>query len=235
MTDKTPACSGPVPTGFTVLIIDDHELFSTSLRMTLRGHGLDTHQAAMSGIDQILLGARALPAGLVVLDLDLGKDAEGRWVHGADLVAALRSDGWKVLVVSGSADQPGIAGAIASGAIGAVSKSSSFEMLLGTVLKAAAGEPVMTEAEHHEWLTRHRGYQAQKRELSRRMSRLSRREREVLELLAEGHRAAVIATRFMVSMTTVRTQIRSILVKLEVSSQLEAVALIRPAPSKRLS
>ena len=58
------------------------------------------------------------------------------------------------------------------------------------------------------------------------MELLSPREREVLELLAEGHRAVAIAERFVVSLTTVRTQIRSLLAKLEVTSQLEAVALI---------
>ena len=68
---------------------------------------------------------------------------------------------------------------------------------------------------------------AQERALSRRLSRLSAREREVLELLAEGMRAAAIAEHFVVSMPTVRTQIRSILAKLDVSSQLEAVALFR--------
>jgi DNA-binding CsgD family transcriptional regulator len=59
---------------------------------------------------------------------------------------------------------------------------------------------------------------------------LSPREREVLELLTEGMRAAAIAEYFVVSMPTVRTQIRSILAKLDVSSQLEAVALFRQQP-----
>ena len=49
-------------------------------------------------------------------------------------------------------------------------------------------------------------------------------------MLAEGLRAAAIAERLVVSMPTVRTQIRSILTKLEVGSQLEAVALLRQQP-----
>jgi DNA-binding NarL/FixJ family response regulator len=166
------------------------------------------------------------PSGLVVLDLDLGKDANGNWVCGADLVRDLRALGWQVLIVSGSVDKPGVAVAIAAGAIGSVPKSSSFESLLATVASAAAGRSVMSQAERQVWLRRHRTYLAQERELSRRLSRLSVREREVLELLAEGYRAAAISERFVVSLTTVRTQIRSVLAKLEVSSQLEAVALI---------
>lgn len=217
---------------YSVLIVDDHELFSTALRMALRGQGFDAHQVAVSGVEDILRRARELRPGLVVLDLDLGRDAEGRWVHGSELVGQLRSGGWQVLVVSGSTDEPGTAAAVAAGAVGVVPKSNSFDTLLATVLRVAAGKPLMSESQQQLWLVRHRAFRAQERELARRLGRLSRREQEVLELLAEGHRAAAIAERFVVGMTTVRTQIRSILTKLEVSSQLEAVALLRQGPRR---
>jgi DNA-binding NarL/FixJ family response regulator len=55
---------------------------------------------------------------------------------------------------------------------------------------------------------------------------LTEREREVLDRLAHGHRAQSIARDFHVSLTTVRSQIRSVLNKLQVTSQLEAVALL---------
>jgi DNA-binding NarL/FixJ family response regulator len=60
-----------------------------------------------------------------------------------------------------------------------------------------------------------------------RLRRLTAREQEILHLLAHGERAAVIAEEASVSLSTVRSQIRSILTKLEVNSQLEAVALLR--------
>jgi DNA-binding NarL/FixJ family response regulator len=224
--------SGSGPTGYPVLIVDDHELFSTSLTMALRGHGFDAHQIPVARLSDFMRQTSPGPAGLVVLDLDLGRDTEGHWVHGADLVGSLREHGWQVLIVSGSVDQPGVAAAIAGGALGSVPKSSSFETLVRTVRMAAEGTPVMTETERYHWLARHRGYQAKEIELARRLDRLSTREREVLELLAEGHRAGVIAERFVVSMATVRTQIRAILIKLEVNSQLEAVALARQAPTR---
>lgn len=216
-------------TGYPVLVIDDHDLFSTSLVMALRGHGFDARQISVDRITESLANLPT-PGGLVVLDLNLGRDSAGQWVSGVELVRGLCASGWKVLVVSGSIDTPGVAAAIADGAIGSVPKSSSFEALLRTAVTAAAGEPVMTEAERQRWLARHRNYRAQERALARRLGRLSPREREVLELLAEGHRAADIAERFTVSLTTVRTQIRSVLAKLEVNSQLEAVALMRQDP-----
>jgi DNA-binding NarL/FixJ family response regulator len=215
------------PVGYPVLVIDDHELFSTSLTMALRARGFDAHQVPVHRLDAFLGHPGGGPGGLVMLDLDLGRDAEGSWVNGADLVRTLRAHGWKVLVVSGSVDRPGVAAAIAGGAVGSVPKSSSVDKLMHTAVAVAEGRPVMSEAERQRWLSRHRRYHAQEVELARRLSRLSNREREVLELLAEGHRAAAIADRFVVSMTTVRTQIRAILAKLEVNSQLEAVALLR--------
>ena len=214
-----------VPAGYPILIIDDHELFSTSMCMALRTVGFGARQVPVSRVGDVLVAPCPGPSGLVVLDLDLGRDAQGKWLCGADLVAGLRTQGWQVLIVSGSVDKPGIASAIAAGAIGSVPKSSSFEALLDTVAAAAAGRPVITEAQRQQWLHRHRAHVVQERELSRRLGRLSNREREVLGLLAQGYRAAAIAEHFVVSMTTVRTQIRSMLAKLEVTSQLEAVAL----------
>jgi DNA-binding NarL/FixJ family response regulator len=212
---------------YTVLIVDDHELFSTSLRIALSGHGIAAHQASPSSKAEVLRRAGELEPGLVVLDLDLGKGDDGLELNGSELVAGLRTIGWKVLVVSGKIEQSGAAAAVAGGAIGVIAKTSSFESLLHTVVKAASGQQVMTESEYQGWVARHRASTSARRELERRLSQLSRREREVLDLLAEGHRAAAIADKFVVSMTTVRTQIRSILAKLEVNSQLEAVALAR--------
>lgn len=227
--DRALAAVPDAPPGYPVVIIDDHELFSTTLTMALRAAGFAARTLPVVEIPDFLDRPPTAP-GLVVLDLDLSQGADGRYVNGADLVEGLYAHGWNVLVVSGSADRPGEATAIAAGAIGSVPKSHSFDALLRTVVTAARGGAVMSVDEHRRWLERHRRYRAQERELSRRLSRLSHREREVLELLAAGMRAASIAEHFTVSMPTVRTQIRSILAKLEVGSQLEAVALLRPLP-----
>lgn len=64
----------------------------------------------------------------------------------------------------------------------------------------------------------------------KRLDRLTRREREILEPLARGERAAAIAQEAVVSLTTVRSHIRSILTKLEVNSHLEAAAMLRDDP-----
>lgn len=211
--------------GYPILIIDDHELFSTSLAIALKSKGFDARTLNVADVEGFLDGPAVISAGLVVLDMDLGLDAAGRHVSGADLTESLRAGGWMVLVVSGSDDSPTIAAAIAAGAIGSVPKSLSLDALVETVRAAAAHTPIMTDAEHRKWLDVHRKHSAQERDLTRRLMRLSPREREVHRLLAEGMRAAAIAEHFVVSMPTVRSQIQSILAKLEVGSQLEAAAL----------
>jgi len=220
--------AGRVTTEFPVVIIDDHELFSTSLLLALKNSGVDASLPPVEGVSKLLARRPHEPVGLIVLDLDLGADPDGRRMNGADLVEDLRAKGWATLIVTGSNDRSVIAAGIARGAVGLVQKSSSFDVLLGTVVTAASGKPVMSAAERDRWLELHKRCQARERELAQRLSRLSPREREVLDRLAEGQRAAAIAERFVVSMTTVRTQIRSILAKTGVNSQLEAVALVRP-------
>jgi DNA-binding NarL/FixJ family response regulator len=209
----------------SVLVLDNHELFSTVLMMALRARGLNAHRADMTRIEAVLRQADQLPAGLALLDLNLGRDEQGQQVNGVQLVRALRARRWSVLVVSDQNDEDRVAAAIAAGAAGVVAKSTSLRNLLLMVLAATAGHPVMTESERQAWLARHRGYRAQRHERARRFERLSARERQVLALMAQGNRATAIAEHFVVSLTTVRTQIRAILVKLEVNSQLEAVAL----------
>jgi DNA-binding NarL/FixJ family response regulator len=216
-------------TEYSVLIVDDHELFSTSLAIALRSEGFDAEMLTVARLKDFF-DHPITSTGLVVLDTHFGQDASGRHVDGADLTKTVRARGWMVLIVSCRDDSPGIAAAIAAGAIGYVPKSLSFERFLDTIILAAEGTPVMTSAERRMWLDSHQKRVAQERELTERLTRLSPREREVLQLLAEGKRAAAIAKHFVVSMPTIRTQIRSILTKLDVSCQLEAAALLRQLP-----
>ena len=93
--------------------------------------------------------------------------------------------------------------------------------------RALAGLPVMAPEARERLIDSHRAHDVERREISEKLERLTRREREVLAELARGHRAQAVADRYVVSLATVRTQIRSVLNKLEVGSQLEAVALYR--------
>jgi two-component system nitrate/nitrite response regulator NarL len=69
-----------------------------------------------------------------------------------------------------------------------------------------------------------------RQQLRQRLRQLSPRERQILHALYHGQRPATIAERCGIAIATVRSQIRSILIKLDVHSQLEAVALLHQHP-----
>lgn len=201
-----------------VLVIDDHAIVATSLVLALRGHGLDARRCTVTSEDAVLADAATGRPGLALLDMELGLD-----VDGADLVVPLRAAGWQVLVVTGSGDRARVAAAVVAGAVGWISKTAPFEELVAAALTAAKGRSTLSERDRGELLALHRADGARVRLLDR----LTTREREVLDRLVAGQRAARIAEESFVSVATVRSQIRSILTKLQVGSQLEAVALAR--------
>lgn len=211
----------------TVLVVGDHELVRTSLVVTFQTHGIAAQPCPATDLTGVLAEAARLVPGLVILDLDLGFDDGGRHINGSAAVRELRVAGWSVLIVSGSGDRTEIAAAIAAGAMGEVPKSAPFETLVGVVADAVAGRQVMSEQVRRSWLELDRQHRVAAVQHRRRINRLTPREWVVLDRLAEGHRAVAIADEFVVSVATVRSQIKSILAKLEVNSQLEAVSMVR--------
>lgn len=211
----------------TILIIDDHELVGTSLALSLRTEGEDARYRPVHSAAAVLEAAEKAGTGLAVLDLDLGRDASGAVVDGVDLIPALRGAGWRVLVLSASSDAARIGSALAAGGYVWVSKNAPFPVLLTAVREARAGRVAMPAGRRERLIELYRRTEAERADIAARLARLTPRERAVLGELAAGKRAQIIADQFVVSLPTVRTQVRAVLGKLEVGSQLEAVALYR--------
>ncbi|HEY2203296.1 MAG TPA: LuxR C-terminal-related transcriptional regulator [Pseudonocardia sp.] len=206
-------------------MIDNHDLFSASITFALRSEGLDAHRVPAGDSNWIMQRARQLQPGLALLDLQPGRDREGRPTGGEELVEPLRGSGWTVLIVGGGDDDIRLAAAIAAGAIGCVPKSSSFPALMRAALAAANGESIMSDDVRRNWIARHRNYQTRTQLMADRFARLRPRELQVLELLARGNRSAEAAEQLAVPPATVRLHVRSILTRLGVGTQVEAVAL----------
>lgn len=210
-----------------VTIVDDHPLVAVALTTALRERGLHARHVDPARDPRL---ATVLPGdgdGLVVLDLDLGPGPDGAPLDGADLVPRIRSAGWDALLLTGSRERPRIAAAVAGGAVGWLAKSLPFDEIVATVAATARGEHVFDPGRRAELVAEHHTAAGARRDLDRRWSRLTPREREVLAAIVDGKRVADVAREFVVAEATVRTQVRSILAKLEVRSQLEAVALAR--------
>ena len=209
----------------SILIVDDHELVGSSLALGLRAEGEDARYHPTRSAQAVLdISARYEP-GLLVLDLDLGRDDLGTPIDGVTLIPALRAAGWRVLVLSSSSNAVRVGSALAAGGFVWVSKNAPFPVLLTAIREARAGRSVLPPDQRERLIGLHRRHERERRELADRLERLTPREREVLAQLASGRRADAIAKHFVVSVPTVRTQVRAVLSKLEVGSQLEAVAL----------
>ena len=203
-----------------VLIVDDQRLLVDSLCLALRLEGLEPVVSSAADVSGLLESVQADPPALVLLDLDLG----GALGDGTDLVAPFVAAGARVLVLTGTTDELWIAAALEQGACGAIDKGIPFEDLLSLVLSAARGETVMDPEERQRLLHRLQSHRlARERDLAP-FESLTPREQQVLRALSLGHTVTHIAQTWVVSESTVRSQVHAVLRKLDVRSQLEAVA-----------
>ncbi|WP_122816514.1 response regulator [Nocardioides pantholopis] len=207
-----------------VAIIDDHDLFAESLDLALAMQGYEVHRLPVPespGRAQDLLDAvHSTAPGIVLLDLDLGPFGSG-----IDLVAPLVQREAAVLVVTAETDRATWGACLARGAARVLAKSSPLREISVAVRRLAQGLPVLAPEERQQLIEE---WQRRERELHQLLARfraLTAREQEVLTQLALGRTVREIAHLSVVSEATVRTQVRSILAKLGVSSQLAAVGL----------
>jgi DNA-binding NarL/FixJ family response regulator len=160
-----------------------------------------------------------LAAEVALVDLGL-PDGDG-----ALLIRELRDANPHVtiLVLTASVDREQIARAVEAGAAGVMHKSSSLEEILDAVRRLLAGEVLMPLNEVVE-LMRLAG-RKRDREYEARLAirRLTPREREVLQALAEGLSNKEIARKLHITVETERTHMVNILGKLGVHSRLEAL------------
>lgn len=200
-----------------VLLVDDHASFRQPLAFMLE----QEPDLTVIGQAGSLADARTLlrDVDVAVLDLDL-PDGSGlvlvRELHQANPHA-------RVLVLTASVKRKELAETVAFGADGALHKSVGLADIIAAVRRLAAGEPLHTPEELIQML-RVAGQERDK-ELAARASldRLTRREREVLQALADGLNDREIAERLGMSTETARTHMVNILNKLGVQSRLQAL------------
>jgi two-component system, NarL family, nitrate/nitrite response regulator NarL len=207
-----------------ILIVEDHMLFAESLELVLSVEGYDVRRVAVpdnSGSPGSLLSSlvRVRPR-IVLLDLDLG-----RFGDGVRLIAPLAKAGINVVIVTASPDRGRWGEAIRYGARAVLSKSQPLSGILATVRRINEGLPVITHDEREDLLRTWHQQRSEIQELVTRLALLTARESQVLGRLMQGRTVHDIAALSVVSEATVRTQVKSILAKLQVSSQLAAVGL----------
>jgi two-component system nitrate/nitrite response regulator NarL len=207
-----------------VLILEDHVLFAEALELALSVEGYDVRRIPVPEDERapsVLLAAalRQRPR-VVLLDLDLGGFGDGM-----RLIPPLARAGCNVVVLTSSTERSRWGEAIRLGARKVLTKSRPLNDILAVVRRINQGFPVMTREEREGLIAAWHVERSTTREAGARFERLTLRERQVLGHLMQGRTVREIATVSVVSEATVRTQVKSILAKLEVSSQLAAVGL----------
>ena len=198
-----------------VLIVDDHQLFASSLAATLGAES----DIVIVGVANDIAGAEGSLASakpdVVLLDHRL---PDGDGVAAVGRLSQRYQPAQFVILTASTAEHVLIA-AIEAGVAGFVSKTRSLADLTAAVRAAAAGEAVISPELLARLLPRLR------RGGTGTTTKLTQREVEVLQLVARGMSNAAIAAELVVSVHTVRNHVANLSAKLAAHSKLEAVSI----------
>jgi DNA-binding NarL/FixJ family response regulator len=203
-----------------VLIVDDHALFRRGLQMVLEqepdievvGEAADGHEA----LDK----AQELMPDVVLMDVRMPKRSG---IEATQEIKDLLPHA-KILMLTISDEEADLYDAIKAGASGYLLKEISIEEVADAIRSVWAGQSRISPSMASKLLTEFAAMS--KRGDERRQvpaPRLTDREMEVLQLVAEGLNNREIGQRLFISENTVKNHIRNILEKLHLHSRMEAV------------
>lgn len=196
-----------------VVIADDHPLYLEALRQTIeRRDGMILLATAADG-EEALQAVRGHKPDVAVLDMRMPK------LDGREVMRRLRETepDTRVLFISEYYGGELVLQALTAGAAGYLPKSASGDEICAAIARISRGESVLP-AEIGKGLAgtlRDRGYSG---------THLTAREINVLELIAEGESANMIAARLHLAVPTVKSHIQNLYAKLGVNDRGAAVA-----------
>ncbi|MCA1844514.1 MAG: response regulator [Actinobacteria bacterium] len=204
----------PPEGGITVLVADPRRMFAHALGRMLD----DAAGLTVSALAETAAGAldalRQHAPDVAVLAADL-PDRDG-----VDLATQIRAEAPSatVILLAARDDEELLLRALDAGCSGLVLRDRAFEELAPAVAAARAGEPLVPAARLMTLFGRRRGGRSSD-------SPLTRREVEILQLVAEGLSNDAVAERLVLSVNTVRNHVQNILTRLGAHSRLEAVTI----------
>lgn len=204
-----------------IMLVDDHSSFRQPLAFMLEQEPdfkVVGQAGSLTEAREVVREAE-LAVDVAVVDLELPDGS------GVEFVGELYELEPQVLtlVLSAYSDKELLAQAIEAGAAGVLHKSSRLKEIVNAVRRLEAGEQLLSQQEVIEAVRFVNRQRREDREAQLTIGKLTPREREVLQALAEGLSDKEIAERLYVGIGTVRTHITSILAKLGVQSRLQAL------------
>lgn len=190
-----------------ILLVDDHKMMRDGLRAILEQAGFDVAGEAANGHEAVVLAGRLHP-DVVVMDISMpdlnGVDATRR------ILAQTRDT--KIIGLSMNSDRRYVVAMFKAGALGYLLKNSASDELIRAVRAVADGFTYVSPAIGSTVVDTL--VESTQPVAPNPKKALSPREREVLQLLAEGRASKEIASRLGISVATVETHRRQITDKL---------------------
>src|ERR1700754_143685 len=194
-----------------LVLIEDHQALREGLELLLGREGCNvvgTAGTATEGRDLI----EDLDPDVSLVDIRLGEES------GIDLTRDLidSDPARRVVLYTGSSDVELLISGLDSGARGYALKEGTPSELTGALATVASGGTYVDPRLRPALLSRR---------ATQRMPSLSKREREIMDLLAQGLTGEQVAERLVLSSETVKTHIRNAMTKLEASTRVHAIAI----------
>jgi DNA-binding NarL/FixJ family response regulator len=220
-----------------ILLADEQSLFREALRVVFDREPDLCVVAEASDSSGALAEAERVDPDVAIIDADLPAELRLRSIpptgetlwsdSGLYTAQAIKQSlpGCGVLVLSPHEDGPTLISSLEAGATGYCPKTASFEELIEATRSVARGEMAIPRSMLAPLLTRLLARRNEQEANRRLFAKLTRREREVLALLARGENNESIARHLTISQDTARTHVQNILGKLGVHSRLAAAAI----------
>ncbi len=206
----------------TLLICDDHKILTDALAMVVeRDDGLRMIASPVHIPEEAIELCRTQRPDVVLMDIVFKGHMTG--IQATRKIKEV-SPATKVVIMTAHDDDRLLVEAVEAGASGFLGKEEAADEVLSAAKAAADGEVLIDPATLTRLLHQVSKEREARRDAQALLNDLTDREREILQLLAEGMRNEEIAQKLFISPQTVQTHVRNLLAKLGVHSKLEAVA-----------
>jgi DNA-binding NarL/FixJ family response regulator len=201
-----------------LLLVDDHTPYRRALRDRLESYGFIIAGEASNGAVAVDM-ARELRPDVTIMDLSMpgmgGVEAIEEIVDEDPLA--------RVVVLTITASDEEVLDALVAGACGYLLKDAETHEVVAAVRAAAAGDALISAAVATQLVARVREQRRNERVAAPpKPPPLTRRERDILRLLAQGRENSAIAAELVISPATVKTHVAHLLDKLSLDNRVQA-------------
>jgi two-component system, NarL family, response regulator DegU len=206
---------GDMMTAIRLMLADDHRMLREGLSRSMREQGFDIVGEAGDGAEAVALALTVRP-DVILMDVTMPE------IDGVEACRQVRAQlpDTKVVMLTMHADQGVLTSAIRAGATGYLVKDCSTEEIASAVRMAAGGETALSPQLAASMLNEVRRWDQPHKEEER---VVTKREEEVLQLIADGCSTPEVAEKLYISQKTVKNHLASIYQKLDARDRTQAV------------